>query len=239
MPSIRFSIVAAIILVCGAQQAYAQRPPVCAFKQAPELVGFRLGMTIAEVKESLADSSMFDSRMSSGNEVGSRAVNVPAADLKAETGDGIDNVNLTFVDSRLSQIKVTYNSASQWDSLQDFFARESQKLSLPKPDGLLEGSGGKEKYTVKCEGFTAVLAYSFGVSPNIMIADTAARKVVDSRREAEGTQVSKPKRIGIGRPPLDPCRTPPQPGDPKRDPQPGEPRNDPPQHPGEPPRCPK
>lgn len=231
MSSIRFSILAAIILVCAAQ-AYAQRPSACALKQAPELVGFRLGMSPAEVKESLADSSMFDSRMSSNNEVGSRAVNVPAADLKPEAGDGIESVYLTFVDNRLSQIKVTYNSATQWDSLQDFFARESQKLSLPKPDGpgALQGSGGNEKYAVKCEGFTAVLAYSFGVSPNILIADTAARKAVDTRREAEGTKVVNPTTRRIGRPPVDPQRDPPR--------QPGDPNRNPPQHPGEPPRGP-
>jgi hypothetical protein len=155
--------------------------------------------------------------MSARNEVGSLAVNVPAADLKPETGDGIESVNLTFVDNRLSQIKVTYNSASQWDNLQDFFTRESQKLSLPKPTASdsLQGSGGNEKYAVRCEGFTAVLAYAFGVSPNIMIADTAARKAVDIRREAEGTKVHETKRLTVGRPPIDPQRNPPpQPGDP-------------------------
>ncbi|HEX8773368.1 MAG TPA: hypothetical protein VF735_07145 [Pyrinomonadaceae bacterium] len=230
MSSIRFSIMAAIILVCAAQAfAQKQQPSACGGKQAPALVGLRLGMTPAEVKESLADSSMFDSRMSANNDVGSRAVNVPAADLKPEAGDGIDSVNLTFVDNRLSQIKVTYNSAAQWDGLQDFFARESQKLSLPKPDGALQGSGGNEKYSVKCEGFTAVLAYSFGVSPNILIADTAARRAVDIRREAEGTKVINPVTRRIGRPPVDPQRDPPrQPGDPNRTPP----------HPGDPPRGP-
>jgi hypothetical protein len=219
MPSIRFSMLAAIMLVCAAV-ASAQQPS-CALKQAPELLGFRLGMSTAEVKASLADSSMFDSRMSSGNDVGSRAVNVPAADLKPETGDAIESVNLTFVDNRLSQIKVTYNSASQWDGSQDFFKRESAKLSLPIPNGAgsLQGSGGNEKYAVKCEGFTAVLAYAFGVSPNIIVSDTAARKVVDNRREAEGTKVHQTKGLIVGRPPIDPQRNPPpQPGDPQRGP---------------------
>jgi hypothetical protein len=228
MSSIRFSILAAIILVCAAL-GHAQQPSACGGKQSPALVGFRLGMTMAEVIESLADSSMFDSRMSSNNGVGSRAVNVPAADLKPEAGDGIDTVYLTFVDNRLSQIKVTYNSAEQWDSLQDFFAREAKKLSLPKPDGALQGSGGNEKYAVKCEGFTAVLAYSFGVSPNILIADTAARRTVDTRREAEGTKVINPVTRRIGRPPVDPQRDPP--------PQPGDPNRTPP-HPGDQPRGP-
>ena len=237
MSSIRFSMLAAIIIVCAAA-VYGQKQPqkqlplsVCPVRQAPELVGFRLGMTTAEVKESLADSSMFDSRMSSHNEVGSSAVNIPAADLNPEAGDGIESVNLTFVDNRLSQIKVTYNSASQWDGVQDFFARESQRLSLPKPNGpdSLQGSGGNEKYAVRCEAFTAVLAYAFGVSPNIIVSDVAARKTVDNRREAEGTKVNETKRLTIGRQPVDPHPAPPpQPGDPNRGPtQPGDPTRGP------------
>src|ERR1051325_1953605 len=218
MSSIRFSMMAAIILMCAAL-ASAQQPSACAQKQAPELVGFRLGMSMLEVKASLADSSMFDSRMSEGSEVGSRAVNIPAADLKPEAGDSIESVNLTFLDNRLSQIKVTYNSASQWDGVQDFFAREAQRLSLPKPDGpdALHGSGGNEKYSVKSLGFTAVLAYSFGVSPNIIVSDVAARKTVDNRREAERTKVKETKGLIIGGPRVDPHPEPPrQPGDPRR-----------------------
>jgi hypothetical protein len=221
MSSIRFSMMTAIILMCAAV-ASAQQPSACAQKQAPELVGFRLGMTMPEVKASLADSSMFDSRMSEGTEVGSRTVNIPAADLKPEAGDGIESVNLTFLDNRLSQIKVTYNSASQWDGVQDFFARESQRLSLPKPNGdSLQGAGGNEKYSVKCLGFTAVLAYSFGVSPNIIVSDVAARKTVDNRREAERTKVKETKGLIIGGPRVDPRvdphpEPPRQPGDPRR-----------------------
>ena len=220
MLSIRFSMLAALLLACVALASAQQpQPSACSSKQAPELAGFQLGMTPAEVKKSLADSSMFDSRMSARNEVGSSAVNVPAADLKPEAGEGIESVNLTFVDNRLSQIKVTYTSATQWDGLQDFFARESQKLSLPKPNGAgsLQGSGGNEKYAVRCEGFTAVLAYAFGVSPNIMIADLAARKAVDVRREAEGTKVNETKRITVGPPPIDTHpKPPPLPGDPEQ-----------------------
>jgi hypothetical protein len=176
-----------------------------------------------EVKKSLVEGSLFDSRISAASTVGSSAVNIPAADLKDETIEGVESVSLTFLDNRVSQIKVTYNSASQWDGLQDFFARESAKLNLPKPSGpgALQGSGGNEKYSVRCEGFTAVLAYAFGVSPNIVLSDTAARQKVDKRRDDEAVEVreTKTRSLPLPRRGTDPHPAPPpQPGDPRREP---------------------
>jgi hypothetical protein len=216
MQSLRFSMLAAILLAAVASSVFAQGPTACTLKQAPELMGFHFGMSPAEVKKSLADTSMFDNRISAGSTVGSRAVNISAAELKAELGEGVEGVYLTFVDNKLTHIKVTYNGAGQWDGLQDFFARESSKLGLPKPSGAdsLQGSGGNEKYTVKCEGFSAVLAYAFGVSPSIAVSDTAARTLVDKRRDKEETGVRQTRVRSLPRPGPQPNPLPPQTGEP-------------------------
>jgi hypothetical protein len=214
MPSLRFFIFAAILTASVA--AYAPAQETCALREAPELAGFRLGMSPAAVRKSLADTSMFDNKISTKSTTGASAVNVSAAELNEKAGDGIETVYLSFVDDKLAHIKVTYNGAGQWDGLQDFFARESAKLGLPKPAGerSFEGSGGNEKYIVKCGAFNAVLAYAFGVSPNIAVSDTAARTLVDRRREKEETGVQQTKIRSLPRPGPQRNPIPPQTGEP-------------------------
>ena len=187
MQALRFySLVMVIILACVVPSALGQQQ-TCALKKAPELNGFRLGMTAAEVKKSLADKSAFDSKMSSENGVGSRAVNIQGSELTPENGEGVESVYLTFVDEKVAHIKVTYNGAARWDGSQDFFARTSESLGLPKPAGpdALQGNGENAKYIVECGEFNAILAYSFGVSPNVAISNVLARKTVDKRRDKQ------------------------------------------------------
>jgi len=217
MQSPSFSLLAAITLCCAAF-AFAQQPAACGLKQAPALNGLRLGMTATEVKKSLADSSMFDSRRSAANTVKSSAVNISASELSEENGVGVENIYLTFVDERVAHIKVTYNSAMRWDGPQDFFARVSENLGLPKPAGTdsIYGSGGNERYVISCSEFKAILAYAFGVSPNVTVSNTLARAVVDKRRDREDEQGARETQIlpSIRRPGRRGDPVPPQTGEP-------------------------
>ncbi|MBA3804339.1 MAG: hypothetical protein H0X14_01310 [Acidobacteria bacterium] len=219
MQSLRFCmLVMVIILACAVSSALAQQQPTCALKEAPQLHGFHLGMTIAEVKKSLADSSMFEAKISTVNAVGSRAVNINGSELSPENGEGVENIYLTFVDQRVAHIKVTYNSAKRWDSSQDFFARLSESLGLPKPTGpeAFQGNGENAKYIVECGEFDATLAYAFGVSPNVTVANVVARKMVDKRQEKERTVVREKRLPVLSRPPASPPDTaPPRPNDPR------------------------
>ncbi len=229
MHSLRFFMLAVMTLALVAASvaaqggAPAQAASSCALKGAPELAGFRLGMSPEAVKKSLADASMFDSRLSAKSTTGARAVNIPAAELSEKAGEGIESVYLSFVDEKLTHIKVTFNGAGQWDGLQDFFARESERLGLPKPAGAssFEGSGGNERYVVRCESFSAVLAYAFGVSPSISVSDMAARTLVDKRRDKDETGVRQTRVRSLPSPfPQPPNPLPPQTSEPgpKRDP---------------------
>ena len=169
------------VIAAGAASALAQKP-TCPLKQAPAFGGFQLGMTLDEVKGMLADTSLFDSKVSS-NKIGAQAVRVSGAELKEEYAEGVDDVNLTFVDKRLAVIRVAYHSGV-WFGAKDFFKQNSEKLGIPEPAaaGTSRDRGG-ERYRVDCLGFTATLAYSFGVSPNVTVADAEAQKLVEQRRE--------------------------------------------------------
>lgn len=195
----------AITSICAAS-SFAQQP-VCALNQAPELGGFRLGMRQAELAEMLEDPSSLDSKLSaSKNIIKTEAVNITGSELKEKYAEGVDNINLSFVDGKLFVIKVTYHGGSSWSSQEDFIASVSEKLGLPKPSNSASGSSrgrGNEKYKVECRSFTATLAYSFGVSPNVTISDRAAQKMVEERREKNPEGEVREIRVGptISRPP--------------------------------------
>lgn len=189
------------ILLASAAYSFAQQP-VCQVKQTPELNGFRISMTADDVKGNLADASMFEAKRSAVNKIGAQAVQILGSELKDEYAEGIEDMNLTFVDKRLAVIKATYNAAQTWSSAQDFFKKVSEKLGLPQPSSSNPSRGrGNDKYKIECVGFTVAMAYAFGVSPNVTIYDTAAQKLVEERNEKNPDGEVRETKIAPGRPP--------------------------------------
>jgi hypothetical protein len=186
------SLAVLAIIAASASGVMAQKPPVptCPLKQAPAFNGFQLGMTLTDVKEMLADTSLVEAKISV-NKIGAMALRLSGAELKDEYAEGVDDVNLTFVDGRLAVIRVAYHSGV-WFGAKDFFKQNSEKLGVPEPSTTnTSRDRGGERYRVDCVGFSATLAYSFGVSPNVTIADAEAQKLVNERREKnpdEGVQ---------------------------------------------------
>ncbi|HYJ45120.1 MAG TPA: hypothetical protein VEV81_00805 [Pyrinomonadaceae bacterium] len=195
MKFLRLVAPAVIILAC-AVHAIAQQP-VCTQRRAPEYKGFQLGMTMMDVKDKMADPSTFDSKLSAVNKINSQAIQLLGSELKDESVEAIESVNLTFVDKRLSAIKVTYNGADSWMGAQDFFKQTAEKLGVPAPAASSSQRGrGGERARVDCAGFAVMLAYSFGVSPNVTIYDPATLKLVDERSEKNPD--GEVKQINIG-----------------------------------------
>lgn len=170
------------IIVTFTSLALAQKSP-CALNQAPEFRGFHLGMTTLDVRTKLEDPTLFDLNAPRPGP-GSHAVRLSAAELKEEIAEGIDEINLAFVDGKLALIKVTFNNSSTWEGAQDYLVKMSETLGLPKPvQANIMGDRGNEKYKFECTRFAVALAYSFGVSPNFTINDMAAQKLADERLE--------------------------------------------------------
>lgn len=214
------SLVIALLITClCATCAFAQKKQKgdakgapCPVERAPAMRGFKLGMLLTDVKGALEDTSIFESKISGGNSVGSRAVRLQGSELKGDNAEGVDDVDLVFVDDRLSYFKVNFNSGMRFDSASDFFTKMSETLGIPKPSGEDQGRGSNQrnqKYTVECASFSVTLAYSFGVTPSVAITDTRAQKLVGERRENTDEGEIKSIRIspGTARPP----RTPPPP----------------------------
>jgi hypothetical protein len=184
MKVLRICFVTAIVLAC-AVLAYGQKSQ-CVLKQAPQFRGFHLGMTTLDVRNMLEDATLFDLN-APRREPGSQAVRLSATELKEDIAEGIDEINLAFVDGKLATIKVTFNNVVTWDNAEDYFVKMSETLGLPKPVAANKtGDRGNEKYKIECTSFAVALAYSFGVSPNFTINDMAAQRVADERLSNEG-----------------------------------------------------
>lgn len=193
-------IIFAVAAPCAFAQKKKEATPQaqCAVAQAPAIRGFSLGMPLAEIKSTLEDAGLFDSKVSSKNSVGSRAVRIEGSELKGDNAEGVDDVDLVFVDDRLAYVKVNFNSGMHWDSATDFFTRMSETLGLPKPSTEADGRGANQrnqKYTFECATFSVTFAYSFGVSPSVAISDTRAQKLVGDRREKTDEGEIKTMRI--------------------------------------------
>lgn len=170
------------IFVASSSLFVFAQTPACQRKEAPEFDGFRIGMAVSDVKSTLADPSVMELKTAAVNKIGVQQMKVLGTELKDEYAEGIDDIQLTFVDRRLAVIKATYNSGMTWMGSQDFFKQTSKKLGLPEPTAPTSSRGrGNEKYTFECTGFAAIFAYSFGVSPNVTIYDTVAQKDIEDR----------------------------------------------------------
>lgn len=174
-----------MILIAFGVSTYGQKSQ-CVLNQAPQFRGFHLGMTTLDVRSKLEETTLFDINAPRPGP-GSQAVRLSAAELKEEIAEGIDEINLAFVDGKLALIKVTFNNVVTWDNAQDYFVKMSETLGLPKlVAGNITGDRGNEKYKVECTSFAVALAYSFGVSPNFTVNDMAAQRVADERLSNEG-----------------------------------------------------
>lgn len=191
MKLVRVPLVIGIIfafasLAFGQKSQSQKSQPQCALKEAPQFRGFHLGMTTMDVRGKLEDTTLFDLNAPRKGP-GSQAVRLGAAELKEAIAEGIDEINLAFIDGKLALIKVTFNDVVPWENAQDYLTKMSETLGLPKPVlANTTGNRGNEKYKFECLGFAVALAYSFGVSPNFTINDMAAQRIADERLSNEG-----------------------------------------------------
>jgi membrane-bound lytic murein transglycosylase D len=144
--------------------------------QAPELRGFRLGMTLAQVKEKITSESYFD-RLYTVSEFGERSVRVSGYQLKAENSKGVSDAEFEFLDDKLTLLKVTYDGSVRWNSPQEFVSRVVEALGLPPSD-----DSRRSAYRLECSGFIVEIDYSSGYMPTIRIYDPEAPRVVAKRR---------------------------------------------------------
>jgi hypothetical protein len=173
-----------LFLLC-AVSAVAQENK-CALKlaelpNAPELLGFRMNMTTAEVKARIPQ--VVFGRV---NEFGVSKTSInPDFDPRIDKTSlaGIRTVSLDFLDGRLASLWFGYDGSFKWQTVPDFVKGISQSLHLPDDWRSWKVRGQQ----LKCADFQVTVAI-VAEGPSFHIIDETAEQTVAARREAKEEQ---------------------------------------------------
>lgn len=171
-----------LILLMTCAGAVVAQEGKCALKlselpSAPELRGFRIGMTVEQVKARVPKL-----QLRPADEFGFTSLNIfpdyePGIDQAAF--EGVRTVSLDFLDGRVSSIWIGYNQTFKWQTINEFVSGITTALKLP--DAWRSKSRNR---LLDCADF-ALAVIPVGESPSLKISDEAARELLDKRQTAK------------------------------------------------------
>ncbi len=170
-----------LILFC-AVTAYAQDAP-CPLKlaelpNAPELLGFHLGMTPAQVKIRVPQVEF-----AKPDELGVAKTSInPDFDPRIDKASlsGVRTISLDFLDDRLTSLWLGYDSTFKWHTVPDFVKGISQSLRLPDAWKSWKIRGQQ----IRCSDFQMTVSI-VAEGPSFHIIDETAAQTLIARREAK------------------------------------------------------
>ncbi|MDQ4123857.1 MAG: hypothetical protein M3209_20655 [Acidobacteriota bacterium] len=129
------------------EKAQPKSPAKCdlTIRDAPALLGMRLGMSLEETKRA-APNQEFSRRIRKANGVSTSLSSKPT-----EEAGGVVN---SFLDDKLFEIDILYSSAKNWDNTTEFIREFSRIFNLPEDAWEKKASGNR--YSINCQGFTIV-----------------------------------------------------------------------------------
>lgn len=176
-----------LLLVLCADSAIAQDTK-CTLKlsemaDAPELFGFRLGMTNAQVKARVPQV-VFGPLDDFG--VSKTTIN-PDFDPKIDKAsfNGVRSVSLDFLDGRLNSLWLGFDSTFKWPTVPDFVTGISQSLRLPAAWQPWKIRGQQ----LNCADFQLTVSF-VAEGPSFHIIDTPAERTITARRQAKEEEAS-------------------------------------------------
>lgn len=144
---------------------------------APELRGFRLGMTLEQFKARLPNLALRPA-----DEFGATALNIYPEhnDIPDKASfEGIRTISLEFLDDRVVMLWIGYAPDFKWKSADEFLSGMTRSLSLPA--AWQTKSRGRQ---MSCDDFQVTLS-SIGGNPSIRLVDEAARRTLEERKAAK------------------------------------------------------
>ena len=150
---------------------------------APELFGFRMGMTNAQVKARVPQVAFgqvddFGVSKTTINPDFDPTIN------KASFG-GVRSVSLNFLDGRLNSIWLGYDGTFKWQTVPDFVTGISQSLHLPDAWKQWKVRGQQ----LNCADFQLTVSF-VAEGPSFHIIDETAEQTIVARRQAKEEQDS-------------------------------------------------
>lgn len=181
----RHRLLATIFIFLFSVSAYAQDAP-CPLKlaelpNAPELLGFHLGMTPAQVKVRVPQVE-FARPDAFG--VAKTSIN-PDFDPRIDKTSlsGVRTISLDFLDDRLTSLWLGYDGTFKWHTVPDFVKGISQSLHLPDAWKPWKIRGQQ----IRCGDFQMTVSI-VAEGPSFHIIDETAAQTVIARREAKEEQ---------------------------------------------------
>ena len=184
---LRDFLAALVFLLISCGQSYGQTAE-CSLTfadlpAAPELLGFKLGMTKEQVKARIPQV-VFGKEDDFG--VSKTTIN-PYFDPRIDKTafENVRSISLDFLDHHLTSVWIGYESSFGAASVGDFVKRISQSLHLPDAWVSWRARGQQ----LHCTNFQVTVTM-VGGGPSFRILDTAAGDVVAGRRESKEEQES-------------------------------------------------
>jgi hypothetical protein len=181
----RHRILTLVFIFLFAVSAYAQDAP-CPLKLAelpiaPELRGFHLGMTPAQVKARVPQVE-FERADALG--VAKTSIN-PDFDPRIDKTSlsGVRTISLDFLDDRLTSLWLGYDGTFKWHTVPDFVKGISQALRLPDAWKPWKIRGQQ----IRCSDFQMTVSI-VAEGPSFHIIDETAAQTIIARREAKEEQ---------------------------------------------------
>src|SRR6267142_4407913 len=146
--------------------------------EAPELFGFRLGMTTTQVKQRVPQVVF-----GKDNEFGVSKTSIsPDFDPNMDKAslEGVRTVSFDFLDGRLTSLWLGYDSSFKWKTVPDFVKGISQSLHLPDAWRPWKIRGQQ----LSCADFQMTLSI-VAEGASFHIIDETAEQTVVARREAK------------------------------------------------------
>jgi hypothetical protein len=144
---------------------------------APELFGFRLGMTFEDVKARVPQVKFGPTDKTGLTKTSINPNYDPHFD---PTGFAdVRTISLEFLDGKLTGLWIGYESSFKWPSIAQFVEGISKSLALPAA-----WSPKRAGQELRCDGVTLFVSVIAG-GPSLRITDDAAADKIVSRREDE------------------------------------------------------
>ena len=167
-----------VICACAAVAQDAKCTLKLAELAAPaELRGFRVGMTLEEVRARLPKA-----QFPAADEFGFASLNIfPDHEhgIDKKSFEGVRTVSLEFLDNRVTSLWVGYDKSFKWQTVEEYVGGIAAALKLP--------DHWRTKFRSRlldCADFTLAVI-PVGESPSIKITSDAARTLLDERKAAK------------------------------------------------------
>ena len=150
-------------------------------KPAPELYGFRLDMTVEEVKKLVPT---LQTRKS--DDLGLMKTSFsPRFDPKIDKTkfENVRTVSFEFLDDKLMDLWIGYTSEFKWAKLEDFVPQMSASLGLPS--NAWRAKGLERRFD--CADFQ-IAAWMVAGGPSIRLTDATAKQLWEKRRADKAAQ---------------------------------------------------